>query len=204
MQRFMLVLVLPAACLLPTGALAGTRVALSDAVLHGALALASLRAEIEPASDRECLERYLAGVPARSPLWQFPPPDSPETAQAVLKRHLVEQMVALLGESVREESSGFAHEFPLLVEWEGMAESPLGEADFIVDWLAAQAGSPIASFLQLLLAHRLDAAWRLAPDDCKAALASRFDTALAPPLASENLTINCLARDLRARHESVR
>jgi hypothetical protein len=199
MRRRLLVLALPA-CLLATGVRAETRLALSDAVLHGVLPLSSLRAELDPATEKSCLERYLASVPPRSPLWRAPPPASAESAQPALKRNLLEQMVALLGESVRKEASGFAHEFPLVVEWEGMMENPLGEADFIADWLAAHAGSPLAPFLQLLLAHRLDAAWRYAPNDKKATLASRFDAALAPALASAHATIHCLARDLRSQH----
>jgi hypothetical protein len=192
--------ILLSACLLAAEACAETRLTLSNAVLHSVLPLAGLRAELDSATDKACLERYLAGVPTRSPLWRSPPPTSAETAQPALQRNLVEQMVALLGESVRKEASAFAHKFPLVVEWEGMMENPLGEAEFIADWLAAHAASSLAPFLQLLLAHRLDVTWRYAPSDQKAALASRFDTALAPVLASAHPTIICLARDLRDQH----
>ena len=198
-----LVFLLPAG-LLAAGTHAETRVALSDAVLHSVQPLVGLCTEVDPASDKACLDRYLAGVPPRSPLWRSPPPRSAETALPALKLNLVEQMVALLGEPVRKEASAFADNFPLVVEWEGMMENPLSEAEFIADWLAAHATSPLVPFLQLLLAHRLDATWRYAPNDKKAALASRFDAALAPVLASADPTIMCLARDLQERNARAR
>ena len=203
MRGRILVFLLPAG-LLAAAADAEMRVALSNAVLHSLQPLANLCTELDPASDKAYLDRYLAGVPPRSPLWRTPPPRSAETALPALKRNLVEQMVALLGEPVRKEASAFAHNFPLVFEWEGMMESPLGEAEFIADWLAAHAASPLVPFLQLLLAHRLEATWRYAPNDKKAELASRFDAALAPVLASADPTIMCLARDLQERHARAR
>lgn len=203
MRRRLLALLLPFG-LLAVGVRAENELALSDAVLRSVLPLAGLRARLDPATDKACLERYLAGVPSRSPLWRTPPPASAETALPALRRRLIEQTVALLGEPVRKEATAFADEFPLVVEWEGMMENPLAEADFITDRLAALPASPLAPFLHLLLAHRLDAAWRYAPKDRKAALARRYDAALAPALDSALPTIACLARDLQAHHAQVR
>lgn len=190
--------------LLTVEARAETGLALSDAVLHGALPLADLRAGLDPVTDKACLERYLAGIPSRSPLWQTPPPASAETALLALRRRLVEQIIALLGEPVRGEAFVFVHELPLTVEWEGMMENPLAEAEFVANRLAAHPASPLAPFLHLLHAHRLGAAWQYAPDRAKAALASRFDIALAPALASGHPTLACLARDLQAHHRRAR
>lgn len=203
MRRRMRPLLLPA-CVLAAGAQAETGLPLSDAVLHGLRPIAGLRAELDPATDKACLDRYLGSIPRRSPLWHTPAPDSAEAALPALRRNLIEQMVALLGESARTEAVAFVHELPLAIEWEGMMENPLAEAAFVADWLAGHPASPLAPFLHLLHAHRLDAAWRYAPASRKAELSRRFDSALAPALTSTRPVIACLAHDLRARHATAR
>ncbi|QGU33086.1 hypothetical protein [Thermochromatium tepidum] len=178
---------------------AETRLTLADVVLHGVLPLSELPRAIAPASDPDCLASYLAGVAPHSPLWRMSPPASAETALPLLRRRLVEQMVAVLGESVRDEATAFAQDFPLAVEWEGMVDSPLAEADFVADWLAAHADTAIAPFLHLLLAHRLQAAQRWAPPQMQAGLSRRFEQALAPVLVSRRPAVACLARELQKR-----
>lgn len=203
MQRRLSILVL-SACALVAGAHAETWLPLSDAVLRGIRPLAGLRQELDPATDQACLDRYLASIPRRSPLWHTPPPASAEAALPTLQGNLIEQMAALSGEAVRNEATAFVHELPLTIEWEGMMENPLSEADFTADWLAAHPDSPLVPFLQLLQAHRLDAAWRYAPPEAKLALSRRFDRVLAPALAAPRPIIACLARELRKQHAKPR
>lgn len=197
-------LALSVACVCASGARAEQTLSLPDAILHGLRPLAELRQSLDPVTDPACLELYLASVPSYSPLWRKAPPRSAEAALPALQQNLVEQMIALLGEGTRGEASAFVQAFPLTIEWEGMMQNPLAEADFVASWLAGHPGSILAPFLHLLLAHRLDAAWRFAPSSAKPALNHRFEEALAPALANERPAIACLAREQRTQHARAR
>lgn len=183
---------------------AAETVNLADAVLRGPLPLAVWQADLAPHTDRACLERYLNKIHRGSPLMRAPAPIAAETALPALKRHLVEQAVAILGPEVRAEAKAFVAAFPLLIEWEGDMHNPLAEADFIVGWLATHPQSSLAPFLELLLAHRLDAAWRFAPDAARPQLAERLGAALKHAEASPQPLIACLANELARRHEEER
>lgn len=176
---------------------------LAEFVLTGNQPLDALKPSSDDTERRQCLREYLAAVPADSILRKFEAPGSPEDAVPLRKRHLVEQIVIILGREARAEAAAFAAALPLGAEWEGMSEGPLREADFTVAWLAEHPGASIAPFLRLFEAHRLRAAYEAArarhEDDAWPVLARRYAEALEAARSSHNPLIGCVAADLQAR-----
>lgn len=116
---------------------------------------------------------------------------------------MTEQMVAILGRQVRAEAEAFASVMPLMTEWESMSEGPLGEADFVDNWLRRRPMTPIAPFLYLLKAHRLRAGYEAArargEKNLWPILARRYREALNMAKSSSNPLISCIADDLDAQ-----
>lgn len=116
---------------------------------------------------------------------------------------MTEQMVVLLGPQVRTEAEAFARVMPLTTEWEGMSEGPIGEADFVDNWLRKRPMTPIAPFLHLLKAHRLRAGYEAArarhEENLWPVLARRYREALNMAKSSSNPLISCIADDLEAQ-----
>ncbi len=200
--------VLVAAVLMGEEALAGKGYpsprgsSLTDVVFTGLQPLEALKPSRDT-TERRCLQKYLAAVPARSILRSFKAPASPEDAVPLRKRYLVEQMVTIVGRKARAEAEAFTAALPLGAEWEGRSEGPLREADFTDEWLAKHPGASIAPFLQLFKAHRLRAAYEAArarhEDDAWPVFARRYAEALNAARSSPNPLILCLAADLEAR-----
>jgi len=116
---------------------------------------------------------------------------------------LKEQMVAILGQQAHAEAEAFANAIPLILEWEGMSGGPVGEADFVDNWLNKQPMTPIAPFLYLLKAHRLRAGYEAArarhENNLWPILARRYREALNMAKSSSNPLVSCIADDLDAQ-----
>lgn len=157
----------------------------------------------DPKEGRPCLRDYLAAIAPDSYLWAFESPSTSERAVLVRRRVLEEQMVAILGGEVRAEAKAFADAVPLMTEWEGMSGGPVGEADFVDNWLNKRPGTPIAPFLHLFKAHRLRAGYEAArarhEEDIRPILARRYREAMNKARSSTSPLILCIAGDLEAQ-----
>ena len=136
--------------------------ALTDVALFCALSPSSLVVRGYPSARVPCLERYLAGWKALQTGAPRQAPCDPGPDLSCRRGRLAEQIVLLLGKSVTKEAQAFAQEVPLTLEWEGLSENPLVEADFTRQWLAHSPTNPIAPFLHLFMAHRFRAAFEAA------------------------------------------
>jgi hypothetical protein len=150
-----------------------------------------------------CLRKYLTATAQAPHLRAFEPPSSPEKAVRARRRNLSEQMVAILGQSVRNEAEAFANAIPLTAEWEGMSAGPVEEAHFVDTWLDNRPGTPLAPFLHLFKAHRLRAAYEAARAAGEKGLCpiltKRHREALDKARSSGNPLISCIADDLEAQ-----
>jgi len=151
----------------------------------------------------ECLQKYLKAVPADSFLLSATGPSCPEDALKYRQRNLEEQIVVILGDKTREEAKLFSLAVPLYVEWEGMSENPLNEANFVDNWLSKRPGTPIEPFLYLLKAHRLRAGYEAAKFGHEKGLwpilAKRYKESLEKAVSFGNPLISCIAEDMEAQ-----
>lgn len=151
----------------------------------------------------ECFRNYLKAIPAESFLLTADGPSGPEDAQDYRRQNLREQMVVVMGEQIRAEAEAFARAVPMYVEWEGLSENPLTEADFVDNWLREHPGTPIAGFLYLFKAHRLRAGYEAAKagreNELWPVLAGKYREALERALSFNNPLISCIARDMEDR-----
>lgn len=156
-----------------------------------------------PEEGQPCVREYLAAVAPGSNLWAFKVSFSPEKVVLLRKRHLIEQMITILGREVRAEAEAFADAMPLLAEWEGMSEGPVQKVEFVDQWFKQRRGTSIAPFLYLLKAHRLRAAYEAARanhvKDNLPILARRYRQALNEARSSTNSLILCIVDDLEAQ-----
>ena len=97
----------------------------------------------------------------------------------------------------------FTAAVPISLEWEGMSEGPLEEADLARQWLERYPATPLRPFLHLFLAHRLRAGYEAARrENAKGLwsnLAKRYQKEIAVARSSPNELIACLAEDLEAQ-----
>ena len=176
---------------------------LCEMVLFGVRPLADLDPERYPEQGRPCARAYLAAVSpeSRSILNSGPAPRT-EALQA-RKRNMLAQMVTILGEDVRREAERFSFAVPLLLEWEGMSEGPVDEANFADQWLNKYPDTIIAPFLHLFKAHRLRAGYEAARAGHEKGLwpilKKRYRQALQQAKSSLNPLIACIAVDLDAQ-----
>ena len=179
------------------------RPTLSEIVFIGLRPAKELDPAYYPKEGRPCLKNYLAAITPDSYLWAFEPPSTSEKAMLVRRRVMAEQMVAILGREVRTEAEAFAHAVPLVIEWEGISEGPVEEANFVDYWLNKRPGTPIAPFLHLFKAHRLRAGYEAAQakheKNLWPILAGRYREAMNKARSSTNPLILCIADDLEAQ-----
>lgn len=176
---------------------------LSEMVLFGVRPLADLDPEHYPEQGRPCARAYLDAVsPESRAILNSGPVDQPEALKA-RKRNMLAQMTTIFGGDVRIEAERFANAAPLLLEWEGMSEGPVDEADFADQWLNKYPGTVIAPFLHLFMAHRLRAGYEAARAGHEKGLwpilAKRYWEALLKAKSSHNPLIVCIATDLEAQ-----
>lgn len=176
---------------------------LSEMILFGVRPLAAIDPERYPEQGRPCVRAYLDAVsPESRAILNSGPAPQPGALQA-RKRNMLAQMTTILGEDVRQEAERFSTAVPLLLEWEGMSEGPVDEADFADQWLDKYPDTIIAPFLHLFRAHRLRAGYEAARAGHEKGLwpilAKRYREALQKAKSSLDPLIGCIAADLEAQ-----
>ena len=176
---------------------------LSEVVLFGICSVTDLDPDNYPRGRRRCLQRYLRAIPPDSILRLQKSPVSPEEVVETRRQNLQEQIVILIGRTAEAEAKTFAVAVPISLEWEGMSEGPLEEADLARQWLERYPATPLRPFLHLFMAHRLRAGYEAARrEQAKglwSILAERYQKEIAMARSSPNELIACLAEDLEAQ-----
>jgi hypothetical protein len=192
-------------CGVPTPAGAGSSgsPSLSEVVLFGIRSVSDLDFDKCPSERRQCLQRYLQAVAPDSSLLLQTQVVRPEEAVQIRRRRLQEQIVLLIGHSAEAEAKTFSAAVPISLEWEGMSEGPLDEADRARQWLERYPATPLRPFLHLFMAHRLRAGFEAARREQAKGLwpilAERYKKEIAIARSSPNELIACLAEDLEAQ-----
>ncbi|RPH47622.1 MAG: hypothetical protein EHM85_19400 [Desulfobacteraceae bacterium] len=173
---------------------------LSDIVFFGVWHVKELKQHHNSEGVEICVRRYLEAIPPTSILWATIVLPEMEDALNARRRHLIEQMVTILGENVRIEAESFASTVPLQLEWEGMSEGPLDEAEFADKWINRHPETSIGPFLHLFMAHRLRAGYEAARARHESGLwpilASQYHESLDKARSSANPLIFCIANDM--------
>ena len=175
---------------------------LSAIVLFGVPSLKEIKQNKNIKPD-ECFQKYLNAVPPKSYLFSAIDPSGPEDALKYRQRNLEEQIVVIMGEKTRDEARTFSLNVSLCVEWEGMSENPLNEANFVDNWLSKRPGTPIAPFLYLFKAHRLRAGYESAKAGHEKGLwpilAREYKRSLVKAMSYANPLISCIVKDMEAQ-----
>jgi hypothetical protein len=178
---------------------------LSEVVLFGIRPPQELVPSQYPEEKQACIKAYLIAILPNSTLRQHRPPSGPEDAVKVRRRNMAEQIVTLLSEDARKEAEIFASAAPLSIEWEGMSEGPVGEANFVDNWLdkRPETAVSIAPFLYLFKAHRLRAGFEAAKFGHEKGLwpilAKQYHESLGKAKSYGNPLVSCIADDLDAQ-----
>ena len=175
---------------------------LSAIVLFGVPSLKEVKQNKNFKPD-ECFQQYLKAIPPKSYLFSAEIPSGPEDAVNYKRRNLEEQIVIIMGDKTRDEARIFSLNVPLYIEWEGMSENPLNEANFVDNWLGKRPGTPIAPFLYLFKAHRLRAGYEAAKAGHEKGLwpilAREYKKSLEKAMSSANPLISCIVKDMEAQ-----
>lgn len=175
---------------------------LSAIVLFGMSSVKEIK-QNKNLKTNECLQKYLKAIPAKSFLLSTAGPSGAENALKYRQRNLEEQIVIIMGDKTREEAKAFSQAVPLYIEWEGMSENPLNEANFVDNWLRNRPNTPIAPFLYLFKAHRLRAGYEAAKAGHEKGLwpvlAKRYKESLEKAVSFNNPLVSCIAKDMEAQ-----
>ncbi|ESP63038.1 hypothetical protein SMITH_415 [Smithella sp. ME-1] len=175
---------------------------LSAIVLFGMPPLKEIKKNRSIKADK-CFRKYLKAIPPESYLLSAAGPSGTKDALNYRRRNLEEQIVVIMGEKTRDEARSFSQAVPLCIEWEGMSEGPLDEANFVDNWLLKRPDTSIAQFLYLFKAHRLRAAYESAracyEKGLWPVLAVKYKETLNKIRSSENSLIPCIARSLEVQ-----
>ncbi|AGX86829.1 hypothetical protein [Candidatus Symbiobacter mobilis] len=120
---------------------------LSEVIFIGLRPAGEINQKNYPKAGQPCVRKYMDSIGPRSILWALDIPPSPEKVVLVRRRNLIEQIVSIHGQIVRNEAEAFGYAVPLMMEWEGMSEGPVDEANFVDNWLEKRPGTPIAPFV---------------------------------------------------------
>lgn len=176
---------------------------LSEVVLFGVRTISELDPGKYPEPGRPCLRAYLAAVSPETRLILAAGPAEQPGALRARKMNMLAQIITILGEGVRCEAERFSMAVPLLLEWEGMSEGPVDEANFAEQWLDKFPDTVIAPFLHLFMAHRLRAGYEAARAGHEKGLwpilAKRYREALRKAASAPDPLIACIAADLEAQ-----
>lgn len=175
---------------------------LSSIVLFGKPPVKEIKKNKNMKSDK-CFQKYLKAIPQDSYLLSANVPSGPKDVLDYRRRNLEEQIVVIMGEKTREEARSFSRAVPLRIEWEGMSEGPLDEANFVDNWLQKCPDTSIAPFLYLFKAHRLRAGYEAAracyEKDIWPVLAVKYKETLNKIMSSGNPLILCIGRSLEVQ-----
>ncbi len=170
-------------------------ISLSEVIFSFQLSVKDLDISKYPENLKYCVKKYLNNIPPKSNLWKSYQASKPEDILSIKRLYLIEQITVILGHKVLKDAEAFANSVPLNIEWEGMSEGPLNEANFVDYWLKENPKTPIA-----FKAHRLRAAYEAAILNNKKnilpILAKKYTMALKKARQSKNPLILCIADDL--------
>lgn len=176
---------------------------LSAVVLFGVRPLTALDPERYREQGRSCVRAYLDAVSPESRVIIDSGAADLSGALQARKKNMLAQMITILGKDVRQEAELFSNAVPLLLEWEGLSEGPVDEANFADQWLEKRPDTTIAPFLHLFKAHRLRAGYEAARAGHEKGLwpilAERYRKALEKATSSLHPLIACIAADLEAQ-----
>lgn len=175
---------------------------LTSIILFGMPPVKEIKKNKKIKSDK-CFQKYLKAIPQDSYLLCANAPSGPRDALDYRRRNLEEQIVVIMGEKTREEARLFSQAVPIYIEWEGMSEGPLDEANFVDNWLQKRPDTPVAPFLYLFKAHRLRAGYEAAracyENGLWPVLAVKYKETLNKIRNSDNPLIPCIARSLEVQ-----
>ena len=175
---------------------------LSAIVLFGVPSLKEIKQNKNFKPDK-CFQKYLKAIPPKSYLLSAGDPSGPEDALKYRQQNLEEEIVVIMGDKTRNEAKAFSLAVPLYVEWEGMSENPLNEANFVDNWLRNRPHTPIAPFLYLFKAHRLRAGYEAAKAGHEKGLwpilEKEYKKSLNKAMSYANPLISCIVKDMEAQ-----
>jgi hypothetical protein len=173
---------------------------LTDVVLFANFPLSSLSPDVYGDNHRSCVEDYLAA--ARPLLSEEKGTGSQDETIRLRRWRLERHITAILGTETRSDAEKFAAGVPLGLEWEGMSEGPMIEADYAEQWLQRYPSSRIKPFLHLFAAHRFRAAYEAAGREHAKGLlpivAQKYRLHLQEAQSTGNDKIVCIAGDMDA------
>ncbi len=171
---------------------------LSDVVLFAAFPLSSLDSSKYVGDRRTCVERYL--TTAKPGLFTEAKTDREDQVLALRRWRLERHIIVIHGSEAKRDAGLFASGVPLVLEWEGMSEGPLIEADYAEQWLDRYPQSPIVPFLHLFAAHRFRAGFEAAGREHAKGLipivAAKYRNHLQAARSAKNDKIACIANDM--------
>jgi hypothetical protein len=173
---------------------------LTDVVLFATFPLSSLDSSKYAGEQRACVERYLS---AAKPNLSTETKTNKEDQIIAIRRWRLERHIDVIhGPTARRDAGQFAAGVPLSLEWEGMSEGPLIEADYAEQWLKRYPQSPIIPFLHLFAAHRFRAGFEAAGRKHAKGLipiaAAKYQYHLQAARSAKNDKIACIANDMEA------
>lgn len=173
---------------------------LSEIIFSFRLSVKDLDISKYPENLQYCVKQYLNKIPPDSNLLKSDNTSKPEDILSIKRLYLKEQITIILGHEVLKDAEAFANSVPLNIEWEGISEGPLNEANFVDYWLKEKPKTPIAPFLYLFKAHRLRAGYEAAilnnQKNLLPILAKKYKMALKKARQSKHPLILCIADDL--------
>lgn len=175
---------------------------LSAVVLFGMPAVKEIK-QNKNFKMNDCFQKYLKAISTDSFLLSHAGPTGSEDALNYRRRNLEEQIVVIMEEKIRAEAKAFSQAVPLCVEWEGMSENPLNEANFVDNWISQRPGTPIEPFLYLFKAHRLRAGFEAAKAGHEKGLwpilSVKYKESLGKALSFNNPLVSCIIKDMEAQ-----
>ena len=175
---------------------------LSGFVLFSALPVSALDETFISKEKSECRLEYVSSL--KSFFKKEPEAKKGENNESYLlslrRWRLERQICFIFGKEVSKEAESFVSKLPLSLEWEGMADGPLAEAEYAEKWISQRPESKILPFVHLFAAHRLRA---LSEISCLRGDKEKIDLFfqgfrkhIKSALSSGNKRIICLAKDM--------
>jgi len=171
---------------------------LTDVVLFASLPLSSLDTAAYRGKQQDCVKRYL--MAAKQHMQNEPKPGQAEQNIAIRRWRLERYILLIHGPTSKKDAELFASGVPLILEWGGMSEGPLVEADYTEQWLKQYPQSPIVPFFHIFAAHRYRAGFEAAGSEHAKGLipntAAKYKQHLQAARSAGNDWITCIADDM--------
>jgi hypothetical protein len=171
---------------------------LTDVVLFASLPLSSLDTAAYRDKQQVCVKKYL--MAAKKYMHNEPKPGQSEQNIAIRRWRMERYILLIQGPTSKKDAGLFASGVPLILEWEGMSEGPLVEADYTEQWLKQYPQSPIVPFVHIFAAHRYRAGFETASSEHAKGLipntAAKYKQHLQAARSAGNGWITCIADDM--------